>query len=136
MEVRKDGMLAKTLSTYDQFGYFYNEEVIPFGAGVMRGTDPENQCKLMVTGGSFLGVAAYRGVNVTDKREYPVISTVEVITKGHVWVKVKESVTAGDKAACGVGGTWGKSGTASYDDVNGEYETSANANEYAILWLK
>lgn len=136
MDVRKEGILAKTLSTYDQFGYFYNEETIPFGSGVMRGTDPENQCKLMVTGGSFLGVAAYRGVNVTDKREYPVISTVEVITKGHVWVKVKESVTAGDKAACGVGGAWGKSGTASYDNINGEYETSANANEYAILWLK
>ena len=136
MDVRKEGILAKTLSTYDQFGYFYNEETIPFGSGVMRGTDPENQCKLMVTGGSFLGVAAYRGVNVTDKREYPVISTVEVITKGHVWVKVKESVTAGDKAACGVGGTWGKSGTASYDDVNGEYETSEKPNEYAILWLK
>lgn len=136
MEVRKDGMLAKTLSTYDQFGYFYNEEVIPFGAGVMRGTDKETQCKLMTTGGLFLGVAAYRGVNVTAAREYPIKSTVEVITKGHVWVKAASTVVAGDKAACGENGKFAKTGTSNYDDIDGVFETSANANEYAILWLK
>jgi len=136
MEVRKDGMLAKTLSTYDQFGYFYNEEVIPFGAGVMRGTDKETQCKLMVTGGSFLGIAAYRGVNVTDAREYPIKSTVEVITKGHVWVKAASTVVAGDKAACGENGKFAKTGTSNYDDIDGVFETSANSGEYAILWLK
>lgn len=136
MEVRKDGMLAKTLSTYDQFGYFYNEEVIPFGAGVMRGTDKETQCKLMTTGGLFLGVAAYRGVNITAAREYPIKSTVEVITKGHVWVKAASTVVAGDKAACGENGKFAKTGTSNYDDIDGVFETSANANEYAILWLK
>lgn len=136
MEVRKDGMLAKTLSTYDQFGYFYNEEVIPFGAGVMRGTDKETQCKLMTTGGLFLGVAAYRGVNVTAAREYPIKSTVEVITKGHVWVKAASTVVAGDKAACGENGKFAKTGTTNYDDIDGVFETSANSGEYAILWLK
>lgn len=136
MNVRKDGMLAKILSTYDQFGYFYNEEVIPFGAGVMRGTDKETQCKLMTTGGSFLGVAAYRGVNVTAAREYPIKSTVEVITKGHVWVKAASTVVAGDKAACGENGKFAKTGTSNYDDIDGVFETSANSGEYAILWLK
>lgn len=136
MDVRKEGILAKTLSTYDQFGYFYNEEVIPFGAGVMRGTDKETQCKLMTTGGLFLGVAAYRGVNVTAAREYPIKSTVEVITKGHVWVKAASTVVAGDKAACGENGKFAKTGTSNYDDIDGVFETSANANEYAILWLK
>ena len=90
----------------------------------------------MTTGGSFLGVAGYRGVNVTDAREYPIKSTVEVITKGHVWVKAASTVAAGDKAACGENGKFAKTGTLNYDDIDGVFETSANSGEYAILWLK
>ena len=136
MAIRKEGQFAKALSTYNEFGYAYSEEVIPFGAGVMRGTDGSSQCKLMETGGKFLGIVAARNTNIQDKKEYPVKSTIEIIKKGYVWVKVADAVVAGDKAACGEKGKWKKSGTESYDDVNGVFETSANADEYAILHLK
>ena len=102
----------------------------------MRGTDGSSQCKLMETGGKFLGIVAARNTNIQDKKEYPVKSTIEIIKKGYVWVKVADAVVAGDKAACGEKGKWKKSGTESYDDVNGVFETSANADEYAILHLK
>lgn len=136
MTIRKEGQFVKALSTYNEFGYFYSEEVIPFGAGVMRGTAPEDQCKLMTTGGKFIGIAGARNTNIQDNKEYPAKNTVEVIKKGYVWVKVAGVVVAGDKAACGEKGKWNKSGTLNYDDVNGVFETSANANEYAILHLK
>lgn len=136
MAIRKQGQFAKALSTYNEFGYFYNEEIIPFGAGVMRGTDPASQCKLMTTGGKFIGIAGARNTNIQDKKEYPIKSTVEVIKKGYVWVIVEGAVVAGDKAACGASGKWNKSGTETYDDVNGIFETSANKGEYAILHLK
>lgn len=135
-DINKAGMFAMGLSTYDEYKYSYNEEVIPFGAGVMRGTDPVNQCKLMLTGGKFLGVAAFRNVALGDNYEYPVQNTVEIIQHGKVWVKVAAAVTAGDVAACGLSGKFAKTGTASYDNINGVFETSASANEYAILNLK
>lgn len=136
MEIRKEGRMARILSTYDEYGYFYSEEAIPFGAGVMRGTDPADQCKTMLTGGKFIGVAAAKNLNINDKKEYTAQSTVEVIKKGYVWVQVADAVVAGDKAACGLNGKWAKTGTLSYDDVNGVFETSAEAKGYAILHLK
>lgn len=136
MAIRKDGMLAKALSTYNQFDYKYSEEVIPFGAAVMRGTDKENQCKKYAAEGAFLGIAAYRNVNMEDKREYPAQATVEVITKGYVWVKVAESVVAGDKAGYkSADNTWGKEVGGSYEATGAIFETSANSGEYAIIKL-
>ena len=136
-EIRKEGMIAKGLSTYNEYGNFYSEAIIPFGTGVMRGTDPADQCKLMVTTGEFLGVALYRNVNVTDDRQCPNESTVEVLTKGHVWVKVEGStVAAGDVAACGASGKFAKKDTATYDEINGVFETAAAKDGYAILHLK
>lgn len=136
--VAKLGMKARTLSTFDEYGYFYSEETIGFGNGVMRGTDKEKQCKNMVTGGQFLGVAADRATEFAGAKEYPASNTVEVIRKGYVWVKVDGSaVVAGDKAACGASGKFAKAGTATYDEVVGAtFETSAAKNGLAILRLK
>ena len=134
--IRKEGMTAKGLSTYNEYGYFYSEEVVLFGAGVMRGTDGSDQCKNMMTGGKFLGVAAYRNVNVKDARQYAANDTVEVIKKGYVWVKVAAAVVAGDVAACGVTGKFAKKGTASYDEINGTFETAAAQNGDDILYVK
>ena len=135
--IRKEGMTAKGLSTYNEYGYFYSEEAVLFGAGVMRGTDGADQCKNMVTGGKFLGVAAYRNVNVKDSRQYAANDTVEVITKGHIWVKVAGSaVVAGDIAASGVSGKFAKKDTATYAEINGVFETAAAKDGYAILHLK
>lgn len=136
MEIRKEGKMARILSTYDEYGYFYSEVEVPFGAGVMRGTDPVDQCKLMTTGGKFIGVAAAKNLNINEDKKYATKSTVEVIKKGYVWVKVASAVVAGDKAACGANGKWAKTGTDSYDDVNGVFETSAEENGYAILHLR
>lgn len=135
-DMKKGGMIAAAVSTHNEYGYFYNEEVVPFGAGVMRGTDSQDQCKLMLTTGKFVGVALYRNVNLGEKREYPLNSTVEVLKKGQVWVKVAEAVLAGDVAGCGLSGKFGKNGTTGYDEINGIYQTSANKDEYAILELK
>lgn len=132
----KAGQIAEAISTHEEYKYAYSEEIIPFGSGVMRGTDPVDQCKLMVTGGKFIGLALHRNVNLTDDLQYPEKSTVELLQHGIVWVRVNEAVVAGDKAACGEGGKWGKSGTANYDDVNGIYETSAAKDGYAKLRLK
>lgn len=134
-EIAKAGEIAK-VGVLTEYEHMYSEEVIPFGAGVMRGTDPETQCKLMTTGGKFVGVAVARGVELGEKREYPNPATINIITTGQVYVQVKEAVTAGDVAACGDGGKWAKTGTASHDDVAGVFMTSAQAEGYAILKLK
>lgn len=136
MAVRKGGHLALVGSQYTEYDYKASEEIIEFGAGVMRGTNTETQCKHMVTGGDFLGVAKAYQRNSADKLEYTVNNTVEIISKGKIWVQVSTTVTAGDTAACGIKGKFAKSGTATYDDINGVFETSAAINEYAILNLK
>lgn len=135
-EIAKAGEIAKAVGVLTEFENMYSEEVIPFGAGVMRGTDPETQCKLMMTGGKFVGVAVARSVELDEEKSYPNPSTVTIVTTGQVWVQVKEAVTAGDIAACGTSGKWAKTGTSSHDDVNGVFMTSAEANGYAILKLK
>ncbi|MGL5686026.1 MAG: structural cement protein Gp24 [Vagococcus fluvialis] len=135
-DIRKAGMLAYGLSTWNKYDYKYSEEAIVFGAGVMRGTDKENQCKNMLTAGQFLGVAAFKNVEISAARQYEAQETVEVITSGKVWVQVAAAVTAGDRAACGLTGKFAKTGTSSYDDIDGVFETSAQANGYAVLNLK
>ncbi|MGL5713151.1 MAG: structural cement protein Gp24 [Paraclostridium sp.] len=136
MKVRKSGRLAYVGSQYMEYDYKASEEVIPFGAGVMRGTNKETQCKTMVAGGAFLGVAKAYQKNTFDEPEYAEKISIEIITRGKVWVEVSTNVIAGDKASCGNGGRFAKSGTANFDDINGEFETSATNGEYAILILK
>lgn len=135
-EIAKAGEIAKVVGVLNEFENMYAEEKIPFGAGVMRGTDPESQCKLMATGGKFVGVAIARGVELGEEKSYPNPSTVTILTTGQVWVQVKDAVTAGDVAACGDGGKWAKTSTESHDDVAGVFMTSAQANGYAILKLR
>ena len=135
-EIAKAGEIARAVGVLTEFENMYSEEVIPFGAGVMRGTDPDTQCKLMTTGGKFVGVAVARGVELGEKREYPNPATITIVTTGQVYVQVTAAVQAGDVAACGEGGKWAKTGTGSRDDVNGVFMTSAESNGYAILKLK
>lgn len=134
--VKKGGNLAYVGNEHTEYKYSYSEVEVPFGAGVMRGTNKETQCKLMTTGGKFLGVAKAYQKNVYDTESYPVQTSVEIITRGKVWVQVTTAVVAGDVAACGAGGKFAVSGTSTYDDINGVFETSSEANGYAILNLK
>lgn len=136
MDVRLAGHIAKVGYQNEEYKYPYSEEVIPFGAGIMRGTDKETQCKLMVTGGQFLGVAIFEQKNVYDEPQYVAKKSVKTLTHGNVWVQVNGNVTAGDAAACGNGGKFAKSGTGTYDDIPGVFETSATNGNYAILKLK
>ncbi|MGL4449927.1 MAG: structural cement protein Gp24 [Sarcina sp.] len=136
MNVRLAGHIAKVGFQNEEYKYPCSEEIIPFGAGIMRGTDKENQCKLMTTGGQFLGVALFEQKNVYDKHEYAAKKSIKTLTHGNVWVQVTTAVVAGDVAACGAGGKFAVSGTSTYDDINGVFETSAEANGYAILKLK
>lgn len=135
MEFRKAGKKAIVGRVMDEYEQKYSEETVPYGAGVMRGTDPADQCKLMTAGGKFIGVAMFRNKAFQDKFEYSKEQTIEVMIRGYVFVTVAENVVAGDKASCGAGGKFGKVGTAGYDTINGEYETSAAAGEFAILRL-
>lgn len=136
MNVRLAGHIAKVGFQNEEYKYPCSEEIIPFGAGIMRGTDKENQCKLMTTGGQFLGVALFEQKNVYDKHEYAAKKSIKTLTHGNVWVQVEEAVTAGDKAYCGAGGKFKKTNGSGYDEINGIFETSAEANQYAILKLK
>ena len=136
MKVRMAGHIAAVGQTHNEYKYSYSEEAIPFGAGVMRGTNKESQCKLMTTGGDFLGIALFTQKNSYDPQEYGDKSTVEILTRGQVYVQVEGNVTAGDKAGCGNSGKFNKSGVAGYDDINAVYETTAVAGDYAILKLK
>lgn len=136
MDVRKEGTLAFVGNEHTEYTYKYSEEEIAFGASVMRGTDVDNQCKNMVTGGKFLGIAKAFQKNTKDTLTYPAKFSVEIITRGKVWVKVSSAVKAGDVAAVGENGKIAKTGTSTYDDINGVFETSAENGEYAILNLK
>lgn len=136
MNVRLAGHIAKVGFQNEEYKYPCSEEIIPFGAGIMRGTDKENQCKLMTTGGQFLGVALFEQKNVYDKHEYADKKSIKTLTHGNVWVQVSSDVTAGDIAACGNGGKFAKTGTESYDNIDGVFETSATNGNYAILKLK
>ncbi|WP_297489385.1 hypothetical protein [uncultured Cetobacterium sp.] len=135
MKVRMAGHIARTGVT-KEFKYSYSEEIIPFGAGVMRGTNKETQCKLMNTGGQFLGVALFKQTNSYDEQQWGNQTTPVILTRGFVYVQVSSPVVAGDKAACGEGGKFAKSTTASYDDIEGVFETSSETDGYAILRLR
>ncbi|MEG0730588.1 MAG: hypothetical protein RR421_04700, partial [Cetobacterium sp.] len=128
--------IAKVGFTNNEYDYKFSEGKIAYGEGVMRGTNKENQCKLMATGGKFLGVALFRQKNSYDAQEYSDKTTVEILTRGSVYVKVASAVVAGDRAACGLNGKFAKTGTSSYDDIDAEFETSAEAGKYAILRLR
>lgn len=136
MNVRKAGQISRLGAVHNENTYPYSEEAIPFGAGVMRGTNKETQCKLMQDNGVFIGVTIFRQRNSYDDQQWGDKSTVDVLTRGYIHVEVSEPVVAGDKAACGVGGKFAKSGTASYTDIEGIFETSAEANGYAELRLR
>lgn len=136
MKVRMAGHISRVGYTHNEFAYSYTEEVVPFGAALMRGTNKETQCKLFNAGGKFLGVVLAKQLNSADKQEFKEKSSIEILTRGYVFVQVATPVVAGDKAAVGVNGTFSISGTASYDDVDGEFLTSSEANGYAELKLK
>lgn len=136
MTVKKGGQVAAVLNTHTEYAYKDAEEIIKFGTGVMRGTNKETQCKKYAqSGGPFLGVAAAKTVNTGDNLQYKVGDSVEIITRGVVWVEIASAVTAGDKAAVGADGKFAKTGTGSYDDIDGVFENSASSG-YAILKLK
>lgn len=136
MKTRMAGHIAAVGHTNNEYKYLWSEEKIPFGAGIMRGTNPETQCKLMTTGGSFIGVALFYQKNNNDAQDYGAKTTVETLQRGQVWVEVTTDILAGDKVGCGNNGKFAKAGTAGYDNIEAIFETSATAGNYAILKLR
>lgn len=136
MNVRLAGHIAKVGATHKEYDYKETEEIAPYGAGMMRGTNAESQCKKMNTGGKFLGIALFKQRNSYDKQQWEKGAIIEILTRGYVYIQVATAVVAGDKAACGEGGKFAKSTTASYDDIEGVFETSSEANGYAVLRLR
>lgn len=140
--VNKAGVLAYVGSQHAEYAYMWAEEPtgIPFGAALMRGTDKEKQCKLFKgPSEKFVGIAHACQKNVYDKEQYDNKTTVEIITKGKVWVKVAENVNAGDDVYVGgnTAGVFRKTDEGSQSlKINAVYETSANTGQYAIVNLK
>ena len=140
--VNKAGVLAYVGSQHTEYAYMWAEEPegIPFGAALMRGTDKEKQCKLFKgSTEKFVGIAKAYQKNVYDKEQYGNQTTVEIITKGKVWVKVSENVEAGDPVFVGgnTAGIFRKSDEGSQSlQINAVYETKATSGQYAIVNLK
>lgn len=88
------------------------------GRFVVQGT-ADGRCKLPtatgeITGGKALGISRYRATAMTSwpagqTVPYPQGTTVPVVRRGPVWVKVEEAVAPGDpvfvRFAAGAGGT-------------------------------
>ena len=71
---------------------------IPFGLGVIQGTDPETQAKLStVTGGTFAGVTLHQHALQDETADGFVEDEVmSVLKKGRVWVQTNVAVAIGD----------------------------------------
>jgi len=135
------GMLAdNTPNVVDSFAA---EAVVHFGAGVIAGTDPDNQVKTAVAAGKFRGVALRDHTRLTNRTtgiaEYAAKDTVSVLRKGRVWVEVTEAVVAEDAAYCDVSSTdvgkFCKTSSGGNLATGGKFLYSAGAGELAVLEL-
>lgn len=126
---------------------------IPFGVAVCAGTDPDREVKLPTTAAeaaACLGVAlrtqAMESSSSGDP-QYPVKSSVNVLTKGRVFVKVTEAVNAGDpvfvRFADGEAdendtqkGSFGKSADGDEKQLHTLTPTAANSTNYNVSIFK
>lgn len=122
----------------------------PFGVAMTHGTDPDTQCmQPVVDGAPLLGIAIHRfiapGTPGTDafagEEGIEETQTVDVLTKGRIWVKVRVAVTPADpvyfRVTAGPGdiGDWeiADDGAETVLVANGRWLTSADADGLAVL---
>lgn len=112
-------------------GNFAAETVIDFGKPVMRGTDKENQVKILssVVAGSCLGFAVRNEERVTG--QYEIYSQVDVLRQGRIAVIVKEAVAVDDPAYVYADATIGKTATSGLQV--GKFNTAAALGGIAEL---
>lgn len=73
------------------------EGAVPFGSGVVFGTDPEKQVAVPAdAAGEFAGIALF--THAIPAVEYRDTDTVNVLRRGRVWVEATAEVAAGDAA--------------------------------------
>jgi hypothetical protein len=92
---------------FDQVESRAAEGTVPFGSGVIFGTDPEKQVAVPADAtGDFAGIALFthKQAQVIDVAaafmgaEYRDKDTVNVLRRGRVWVEATAEVAAGDAA--------------------------------------
>lgn len=115
-------------------GQLAAENVIQFGQPVRRGTDKENQVKVLdgITAGLCIGFAVRNEERVTG--QYEIYSQVDVIRFGRIAVIVKEAVLVDDDAYVYADATIGKT-TASGLKI-GKFTTAAALGGLAELQLQ
>lgn len=136
---------------FDHVESFAAEGAVPFGHGLVLGTDPEKQVAVASADTeTFAGVSVFThkqeqgfdqsvslGNQSSTGAEYRDTDTVNTLRRGRVWVEVTAEVAAGDAAYVDVN-TEGEEGK--FTDVEGDnlatggvFRTGADVGELAIL---
>ena len=108
-----------------------DEAGIGLGLPVFQG-DNDNGCS--ATGDAFLGITVRErslrpeSPNVFSQRE-----SARLMTKGAIWVQVGSTVNAGDPATLTAEGDYSATGATAI--ANGQFDTSADADGFAVLRL-
>ena len=136
---------------FDHVESFAAEGAVPFGHGLIFGTDPEKQVAVPTDAlGDFAGVSVFThrqeqgfdqsvslGNQSSTGAEYRDTDTVNTLRRGRVWVEVTAEVAAGDDAYVDVTseGEEGKFTNAGTDNLatSGIFRTGADVGELAIL---
>ena len=136
---------------FDPVESFAAEGAVPFGVGVVLGTDPEKQVAVASADTeSFAGISVFthrqeqgidQGASMGDQystgAEYRDKDTVNVLRQRGVWVEVTAEVAAGDDAYVDVvtEGEEGKFTNVSADNLatGGPFRTGADFGELAIV---
>ena len=94
---------------------------INFGQPAARGTTGDHMCRLMVSGGAFLGIAVLnRAVppDADDPDNYPQYFAASLLTQGSIFVTAGAAVVPGDDVY--------------WDSVTAKYGTTSGGNGVAI----
>lgn len=78
------------------------EEVIVPGTFVMRGTDPQTQCKKLTAAGTMAGVAVHKHIDpLYNGNGYEVGYQVPIMRMGRIYMLAGAAVAAGDRVTMG-----------------------------------
>lgn len=149
MDVAQAGQ--KVDLAYDHVEGFAAEGTVPFGVGLVAGTDAEKQVAVPDDdSGTFIGVSLFThrqvqgidqdaasGEQYSSGAEYRDHDTVNVLRRGRVYVEVTEDVSAGDDAYVDVttSGEEGKFTNVTTDNLStgGVFRTGADTGELAVV---
>ena len=136
---------------FDHVESFAAEGAVPFGVGVVAGTDAAKQVAVASADTeTFMGVSVFThrqeqgidqgasmGAQYSTGAEYRDKDTVNVLRRGRVWVEVTAEVDAGDDAYVDVtsDGEEGKFTDVATDNLatGGVFRTGADVGELAIV---